>query len=46
MLLDENAPGNQNQARRLLTEAVERYRTIGMPRHLGLAEDLLAEAGR
>jgi len=44
MLLDRNAPGDPEQARTLLTEAVEMYRRIGMPKHLELAERLLGEA--
>jgi len=45
MLLDRNAPGDRETARRLLTEAVEMYRRIGMPKHVELAEALLREAG-
>ena len=45
MLLDRNAPGDRETAQRLLTEAIEMYRRIGMPQHLELAETLLREAG-
>jgi len=45
MLLNRNAPGDRQTAQRLLTEAIEMYRRIGMPQHLELAETLLREAG-
>ena len=38
MLLDRGKPGDGEKARELLTEAVELYREIGMPKHLELAE--------
>jgi tetratricopeptide (TPR) repeat protein len=38
MLLDRNAPGDRDRARTLLGEAIDMYRTIGMPKHLELAE--------
>ena len=41
MLIDRNAPGDLEKARRLLEEAIEGYREIGMPRHLLLVEDEL-----
>src|SRR5207244_10391655 len=44
MLLDRNAPGDREKARGLLTEAIEMYRRIGMPKHIELAEALLREA--
>ena len=41
MLIDRNAPGDRDKARTLLSEAVEMYRTIGMPKHLEQAERTL-----
>jgi hypothetical protein len=41
MLLDRNGPGDRDRARTLLGEAIEMYRTIGMPKHLELAERML-----
>ena len=43
MLLDRNTPGDRDKARTLLGEAVEMYRTIGMPKHLEMAERMLKE---
>ncbi len=42
MLLDRNTDGDRNKARTLLGEAVDQYRTIGMPKHLEMAEGALA----
>src|SRR5947208_13973359 len=42
MLLDRNAPGDREKARQLLEEALEMYRKIGMPKHIEMAEALLA----
>ncbi len=44
MLLERNAPGDVEKVRGLLTEAVEMYRRIGMPKHVEMAEVLLREA--
>jgi len=44
MLIERGAPGDVEKARHLLAEAIEMYRMIGMPRHIGLAERLLAQA--
>ena len=44
MLIERGAPGDAEKARALLAEAIEMYRTIGMPRHIELAERLLARA--
>ena len=41
MLLDRNAPGDRDKARMLLGEAIDQYRTIGMPKHLAMAEGML-----
>ena len=41
MLLDRNEPGDREKARGLLTEAIDLY---GMPKHLEMAEELLAGA--
>jgi len=38
MLLDRNAPGDCDRARRLVGEAINMYRAVGMPKHLALAE--------
>lgn len=43
MLLDRDAPGDREPARRLLNEAIEMYRRIGMPKHVEMAEALLRE---
>ena len=40
--LDRNAPGDCDKARTLLGEAIERYRTIGMPKHLEMVEKMSA----
>ena len=42
MLLDRNAPGDRDKALTLLGEAIAQYRTIGMPKHLEMAERMLA----
>jgi tetratricopeptide (TPR) repeat protein len=44
MLLDRNAPGDRQKARQFLTEALEMYRRLGMPKHLEMAEALLTQA--
>jgi tetratricopeptide (TPR) repeat protein len=43
MLIDRDAPGDRDKARQLLTEAIEGYRRIGMPKHIDVAEALLGE---
>ncbi len=45
MLLSRDEPGDREQAHELLTEAIAMYREIGMPKHLEIAETMLAEAG-
>ena len=45
MLIDRDGPGDRDKARDLLTEAIAMYRRIGMPKHIEVAEALLAEAG-
>ena len=42
MLLDRGAPGDRDKARTLLGEAIEMYRSIGMPKHKRMADDMLA----
>ncbi len=42
LLLERDAPGDRAEAATLATEAAELYRRMGMPRHLALAEALLA----
>ncbi len=42
MLIDRDAPGDRDKARTLLGEAVKMYRTIGMPKHLEMAERMVA----
>ncbi len=44
MLLDRDTPEDREKARQLLTEAIEMYRRIGMPKHVEMAEALLREA--
>ena len=41
MLIDRNAEGDRDKAQVLLGEAIEMYRTIGMPKHLEIAEGML-----
>ena len=45
MLLDRAAQGDREQAQTLLTEAMETYTQIGMPRHVEMIKKLLARAG-
>ena len=45
MLLDRDEHGDREKAREFLTEAIDLYREIGMPKHLELAEELLGGAG-
>ena len=40
MLIDRNALGDRDKAGILLGEAVEMYRTIGMPKHLEIAQGM------
>ena len=44
MLIERGAPDDVEKARGLLGEAIEMYRTIGMPRHIELADGALARA--
>ena len=44
MLLSRDGPGDRERARQLLLKAIEMYREIGMPKHLELAETMLARA--
>jgi len=41
MLLDRGAAGDRERARQLLTEAIDQYRNMDMPRHVSLAESML-----
>ncbi len=41
MLLDRTAPGDSEKARTLLSEALESYERIGMPRHIEMTKALL-----
>jgi hypothetical protein len=43
MLIDRGGPGDRDKARQLLTEAIATYRQIGMPKHVEMAEAMLAE---
>jgi tetratricopeptide (TPR) repeat protein len=45
MLIDRDAPGDHDKARKLLTEAIAMYRRIGMPKHVEMAEALLRQTG-
>jgi hypothetical protein len=42
MLLDRAAPGDRDKAQTLVSQALETYTHIGMPRHLEIARALLA----
>ena len=42
MLIDRGAAGDRDKARELLEGAIREYQTIGMPRHLEMARELLA----
>jgi hypothetical protein len=41
MLMDRAAPGDREEARKLLGETLETYTRIGMPRHIELTRTLL-----
>jgi hypothetical protein len=41
MLIDRGAPGNREKAQKLLSEALEAYTHIVMPRHIELTQALL-----
>ncbi len=41
MLIERHAADDRDQARTLLGEAIEMYRTIGMPWHLEMAERMV-----
>ena len=43
MLLDRNADGDRDKARTLVGEAIAMYQTIGMPKHVEMAEELRAK---
>ena len=43
MLLDRNEDGDRDKARTLLGEATIMYRVIGMPKHVEMAEGMLAK---
>jgi class 3 adenylate cyclase/tetratricopeptide (TPR) repeat protein len=43
MLIDRNAPGDRDNARQMLSEAIAMYRRIGMPKHVEMAQALLSE---
>ena len=38
MLVGGDEPGDRDEARALLGEATEMYRTVGMPKHLEMVE--------
>jgi len=44
MLIDRAAPGDGKKARTLLSEALETYTQIGMPRHIEMTQTLLVRA--
>ncbi|HEV2174464.1 MAG TPA: hypothetical protein VGR71_12900, partial [Nitrospira sp.] len=46
MLLDRDGVGDRDKARRLLTEAIDIYGQIGMPKHLEMAEALMRSSDR
>jgi hypothetical protein len=41
MLMDRAAPGDREKARTLLSDALESYSSIGMPRHSEITRTLL-----
>ena len=41
MLIERNAKGDREKARAMLSEAIEGYLQIGMPRHVSIAQELL-----
>jgi hypothetical protein len=41
MLIDRDGPGDRERARELLSEAIEMYHRLGMPKHVEIAEALL-----
>ena len=43
MLLDRAVPGDREKARTLLSEALETYSQIGMPRHIEMTQKLLSQ---
>ena len=46
MLLDRDESGDRDKAAELLTEAMARYRELGMPKHLAMTESLHAPLAR
>jgi hypothetical protein len=44
MLIDRATPGDCKTARTLLSEALETYTRVGMPRHIEMTQTLLARA--
>jgi hypothetical protein len=44
MLIDRAAPGDRKKAQGLLSEALESYTQIGMPRHVDITRTLLGQA--
>jgi tetratricopeptide (TPR) repeat protein len=41
MLIDRAGRGDREKARKLLSEALESYTRIGMPRHIDMAQSIL-----
>ena len=44
MLMDRARPGDRKRAQRLLSEAIQHYQKIGMPRHSELTQRLIHKA--
>jgi hypothetical protein len=44
MLLDRDRPGDRERARSQLSDAIEAYHAMGMPRHEAVTSTLLAAA--
>ncbi|MDA2937954.1 protein kinase, partial [Acidobacteria bacterium AH-259-A15] len=42
MLIDRDGPGDRDKAKQLLTEAIDAYQGMGMPKHVEMAEELLS----
>jgi hypothetical protein len=43
MLLDRSTPGDREKAQTLLSEALESYTRIGMPRRIGMTRAFLSQ---
>ena len=46
MLMDRSAREDRDRARTLLSEALDSYSKIGMPRHIQMTKDFLRDVAR